>query len=211
MRDWRLKNMFDTKCFLLAAGNGSRLKPLTDSTPKPLLEIDGKPVIQYVVDNLRKHNVNNICINVHYKPIKLIEWANKENIRVYYEHTLKGTAGALIQAKEWVSEDFIVQNSDTLTNLDYSDMLAWHRENGSLVTIFTKHNAVHSGGTYIFNKEVFDYILQTPSSIHEDLVPYLVEKMPERVGLYNDPKVLYCDIGTFSGLARANREWKKYL
>lgn len=197
--------------FILTAGNGKRLRPLTADTPKPMLQMNGKPVLAYIVENLKKHMITNIAVNVCYKPEKILRFAAEHKLKVYPETRLRGTAGALIQAKEWLTDPFLVVNGDTLSTVNYTDMVDWHMKSQALVTIFTKHDEIHSGGSYIFNKEVFQYIPKNrPYSIHESLIPDLIEKIPERIRLYQGDNASYLDIGTMAGFMKAGREYQKY-
>ena len=110
------------KAILLAAGLGTRLWPLTSSLPKPLVEVDGKPVLEHLADYLNKYGIYEIIVNLHYLPEKIM---NRFGTRfVYsYEPQLLGEEGTIVSLNKWIEKDFcVVMNGDTLTNLDLNEM-----------------------------------------------------------------------------------------
>jgi mannose-1-phosphate guanylyltransferase len=118
------------KAFLMAAGMGTRLKPLTDNIPKCLVPINGKPLLAWWFDLLEKHNVDEVLINLHYLPI-LVEnfvktYPTKVKINFVYEKELKGSAGTLLTNKEFVKDEkcFYILYADNLTNINLQEFLA---------------------------------------------------------------------------------------
>lgn len=199
--------MRDIKAFIVCAGRATRMRPFTNNIPKAMMRIKEKPVIFYIIAHLMKYDITEIAINVHYKPFRLLEFLNGA-VKVFYEHKLRGTAGALLPAYEWLSDDFIYMNGDTLSNLNVSEIVKFHQDNNFLITIFTSDNAIHSGGTYVLNKKILDFIPKDIYySLHEDLIPELLQQYPDRIGLYRED-IPYYDIGTLKGFMRAQREWK---
>ena len=94
------------KALLLAAGLGTRLRPLTDQIPKCMVEIDNQPLLGHWIDNLRKAGCKEVLINTHYKAEMVEEYLrskdfNDINIRTVYEPELLGTAGTLIKNREF--------------------------------------------------------------------------------------------------------------
>jgi NDP-sugar pyrophosphorylase family protein len=128
------------KALVLAAGRGERLRPLTDSTPKPLLEIGGRPLIQYALKMLRRGGVTEVAINLHHLGDRLAAVLGdgaELGLRITYapEPTLLGTAGPLTGlAAFFGAEPFAVINSDTIMDLDLARMLDFHRRRGALAT-----------------------------------------------------------------------------
>ena len=111
---------------IMAGGLGSRLKPLTDTTPKPLLKIGDKPIIDYNVDRLRTFGVDDYWISVRYLGEQLeshFQNGESRNIRVNYvwETQPLGTIGAVSKIERFFHDYVLVTNSDILTNLDYED------------------------------------------------------------------------------------------
>ena len=109
--------------FILAAGLGERLRPITDHIPKPLLPVLGKPALQYVIDNVSSLPFGNIGINLHHKKEDIEEWVSKstlnEKIKLFHEETILGTGGALKNAEGLLGErTFLVHNSDILSDIN---------------------------------------------------------------------------------------------
>lgn len=190
------------KAFILTAGLGNRLKPLTDKIPKPLLKVGGKPIVWYAENLLKQHGITDICVNVHHHPQQIVEYFG-DRVLYSFEPELLGTAGALTKVKDWLSDPFVVLNGDTISDVDLTFMLNYHRLS-KLATVFTKDTATHNGGAFIFNREVFSYIPDSrPYSIHEDLIPDLAKKNAP-VTLYKS-NANYFDLGTHEKLAKARK------
>lgn len=112
------------KAFLLAAGLGTRLKPLTDHIPKCLVPINGKPLLAWWLDLLEKHKVDEVLINLHYLPNLVKEFVtsykSKVKIKLFYEKELLGSAGTLKSNKDFIKNEefFYILYADNLTNID---------------------------------------------------------------------------------------------
>jgi mannose-1-phosphate guanylyltransferase len=112
------------KAFLLAAGYGERLKPLTDKTPKPLIEIFGIPLICYSIAMIKEAGISDLICNLHYMPdeIKKFFYANNFfglNVRFSFEDEILGTGGGLKKCEDSLKDgSFAVVNSDIITDLD---------------------------------------------------------------------------------------------
>lgn len=132
------------RALLLAAGRGSRLGKITETIPKPLVKINGKPVIDYLIRKLIDLNVTHILINTHYKS-KLIEEFiinNKYDVEIslIYEPRLLGTAGTLkYNIDQLCSSDFIVMHGDNYFEDDLKDLKNNHLTHGlgNLLTMGT--------------------------------------------------------------------------
>lgn len=112
---------------IMAGGKGSRLMPLTKDTPKPLLKIGGKPIIEYNVDRLSSFGVKNLTISIRYLGQQLIDYfgdGSDRDINIAYvtEDNPLGTAGALTLVPEFKQDYILMMNSDLLTNIDYEAM-----------------------------------------------------------------------------------------
>jgi mannose-1-phosphate guanylyltransferase len=129
------------KAFLLAAGHGTRLKPLTDSVPKCLLPIQGEPLLGLWLKLCRFHGITDVLINTHAHSAAVTEFATKNSfglkIRISEEQTLLGSAGTLFANQEWVEKDaeFWILYADVLTNTNLSRMLEYHRRLGQFATM----------------------------------------------------------------------------
>lgn len=111
---------------LMAGGEGKRLRPLTETTPKPLLKVGEKPIIEYNIDRLKNVGIKNIHLSVNYLAEQLVEYfGNGEdralNIQYVKEDKPLGTIGSILLVDKFDHDDIIVMNSDLLTNIDYAD------------------------------------------------------------------------------------------
>ena len=141
-------------CFILAAGLGERLRPITYHIPKPLLPILGKPMLQIVLEKVSKLPANKIAINLSYKRDLVEDWINqsefRERIKLFPEEPVLGTGGALKNAEVFLRNSiFIVHNSDVLSDMDLEELLEYHLLSENLVTL-----AVHDYQS--FNNLVVD-------------------------------------------------------
>ncbi|MAG38550.1 hypothetical protein CMO90_00505 [Candidatus Woesearchaeota archaeon] len=129
-----------TKALILAGGKGSRLKFLSKGLPKPLMEINGKSIIQYNIELFKKHGIKEIIISVGYKAEQIKKKLGEGkrlgvNITYIEEKNALGTAGPLKLAKHLLKETFIMCNADELKDIDLNDMCAFHHSNKSIGTI----------------------------------------------------------------------------
>jgi mannose-1-phosphate guanylyltransferase len=111
------------RALLLAAGLGTRLRPITDSTPKCLVPILGKPLLEFWLDLLLSGGIERVLINTHYLPHRVEDFAArspwKDRIDLVYEPTLLGTGGTILQNKSYFrDEGFLVAHADNLTDFD---------------------------------------------------------------------------------------------
>jgi mannose-1-phosphate guanylyltransferase len=131
------------KAVLLVAGLGTRLRPLTDKTPKCLLPIGGKPLLQIWLEKLAAADVNEVLINTHWLPDKVESFLNREipktelTIKTYHEPKLLGSAGTLAANKDWFDDKapFFIIYGDNLTWVDLSKMKSFHQNHGLSVTL----------------------------------------------------------------------------
>ncbi len=127
--------------FILAAGLGTRLKPLTDDIPKCLVSVGGKPLLAIWLDWLQKHGITSVLINSHHLHEKMVSFVqNYEGdieISLVYEETLLGSAGTLKKNKDFVSDEngFLIVYADNLTNIDIDALWKGHCRLGQLATL----------------------------------------------------------------------------
>jgi len=122
------KSYLPIDAVLMAGGRGERLKPLTDTTPKPLLKVGNKPIIEYNIDRLASYGIDDIHISIRYLGDQIIAYfkdgSNKNvNIRYVSEDKPLGTIGALSRIEKFEHDIILVSNSDILTNLDYEEFV----------------------------------------------------------------------------------------
>lgn len=118
---------------IMAGGKGERLRPLTDNTPKPLLKVGDKPIIEYNIDRLKQVGIKNITLSINYLGDQLVETfedgqAKDMNIQYVREDKPLGTIGSILLVKEFKHDDIIVMNSDLLTNIDFKDFYKSFKE-----------------------------------------------------------------------------------
>lgn len=118
------KSYLPVDAVIMAGGRGQRLKPLTDSTPKPLLEVGGKPIIAYNIDRLAKFGIDDITISLNYKGEQVESYFKDGQsrgvaIKYQWESTSLGTIGAVRSIESFKNDFVLVMNSDLLTNIDF--------------------------------------------------------------------------------------------
>jgi mannose-1-phosphate guanylyltransferase len=129
------------KAFLLAAGHGTRLRPLTDSIPKCLVPVQGTPILAIWLGICRSAGITDLLVNVHAHAAQVRDFvascSQELRVTVSEEEHLLGSAGTLSAHREWVAgeQEFWVLYCDVLTNMDLPAMLAFHRSAGGLATI----------------------------------------------------------------------------
>lgn len=124
---------------IMAGGYGMRLRPLTDETPKPMLEVGGRPTIEWIIEGLREAGIHHIIIATCYKADAIMKHFGDGSsfgvkVEYIYEENLTGTAGPLGLLRSW-SQPLMVVNGDILTRVDYRAMLDYHREHRADMTV----------------------------------------------------------------------------
>ena len=129
------------KAMVLAAGLGTRLRPLTDEISKPMVPIVNRPVMEHIVELLVNHGFEEIYANLHYHPdIITKHFGNGSSwgvsIKYSYEKELMGTAGGVKKLeRELGKETFLVISGDALTDLDLTKLIEYHKEHGGMATL----------------------------------------------------------------------------
>ncbi|MDR2221530.1 MAG: nucleotidyltransferase family protein [Flavobacteriaceae bacterium] len=121
---------------LMAGGEGKRLRPLTENTPKPLLKVGDKPIIEYNIDRLVQCGIKTINLSINYLGDQLIDYfgdGNEKGISIQYvkEDKPLGTIGSILLVDEFQHDDIIVMNSDLLTNIDFADFYQLYKASGA--------------------------------------------------------------------------------
>ena len=129
------------KAFLLAAGHGTRLRPLTDCIPKCLVPIRGTPMLHIWLELCRRYGINKVLINLHAHADQVRAYLSRENcgptVEVFEEPTLLGSAGTLLANRGWIDSDevFWVFYADVLTTANLGRMLDFHLSHGACATL----------------------------------------------------------------------------
>ena len=132
------------KAIIMAGGEGSRLRPLTCDCPKPMTPLMNRPVMSYALELLKKHGVREAAATLQYLPDRIRDYFGDGSefglsLRYYVEREPLGTAGSVAQAKDFLTEPFVVLSGDGVTDCDLTAALRLHKERGALATIVLKH------------------------------------------------------------------------
>lgn len=136
------------RAMILCAGLGTRLGELTRQTPKSMLELNGKPLLEYIISHLARHGFEQIAVNLHFLPHKVRDYFGdgsrwKVSLRYSYEQELLGTAGGLRRMASFLSAEglFIAHYGDILTDQNLTSMVAFHRARGAIATVLVHQRA----------------------------------------------------------------------
>lgn len=135
-----LETILPVEAILMAGGRGERLRPLTDSLPKPLLPLGDKTIIDYNIDILRKYGIEKITISINYLGSKLVEHFSKaeyENLNISFisEDDPLGTIGALKKIKSFTEDNILLMNSDLFTNIDLEEFYLHFLDSNAKLTV----------------------------------------------------------------------------
>ncbi len=171
---------------IFAAGLGTRLRPLTEAIPKPLIPVLGQPIIAHTITFLKKWGVAEVVINLHHHAEKIKEALGDGkrfgvNIIYSFEEKILGTGGGLKKAERLLSEGtFFLMNSDIIADVNLLDVLSFHRQKGALATMVLRDDPrADSYGAIRINREgrirqFLDKLPPPVSSAHsEDLRTYM--------------------------------------
>lgn len=128
------------KVVLMAGGLGSRLKDITLNTPKPMLKIGGKPILQTIIEQFSHYGFNNFYISVNHLADQIMDYfenGNRFDAKIQYliENKKLGTVGCLSLINDEIAEPIFIMNGDILAHLDLKNMLNFHKENDFEITI----------------------------------------------------------------------------
>ena len=132
------------KAMILAAGMGTRLRPLTNLVPKPMVQLAGRPCMEHTIRLLRKHNISETVVNLHYKPQLIKKYfgsGSQFGVKMQYskEDTLMGTAGGFKKVQQFFNSDTaLIISGDGLTDIDIRDFYNFHKEKGCIATLALK-------------------------------------------------------------------------
>ncbi len=223
------------KAMILAAGFGTRLRPLTRLRPKALLPVGNRPVMDRVLAYLKHWGIREVIVNAHHHAEQIVRHvdaygSNEMDVQVRVEKTILGTGGGLKNAEDfWDAEPFVVINGDVLTDIDLRKAFEPHAASGAMATLVLHrcepYNQVlldGSGriadigtesqperhaftGIHILNPEALRHI---PQGIYSDIIDCyrrLIDSGAPVRG-YVSSWHYWCDMGSFAGYVRANRE-----
>jgi len=126
------------KAMVLAAGLGTRLRPLTYEITKPMVPVLDRPVMEHILDLLDRHSFDSVIANLHYFPDSIRDYFG-ERISYRFEEELLGTAGGVRACAEFFGDEpFLVISGDALTDIDLTALAERHRESGGIATLAVK-------------------------------------------------------------------------
>lgn len=134
------------KVVIMAGGKGTRIAEINKDVPKPMIEINNKPILEYQIDFFKKNNYKDIIIVVgHLKEVIMNYFGDGKkygiNITYFEENDPLGTAGSFFYLKNYIhDEDFILVNGDLIFEVDFEKMLEFHKKNNALATLCTHPN-----------------------------------------------------------------------
>ena len=146
LQDLHSELVGELKAVIMAGGLGTRLRPLTDAMPKPMLPVGNQPIMEHVVKRLRESGIREVVVSTHYKGEMIQNHFGDGSslgvdIRYVNEEQRFGTIGGLRLMREHLKEPFLVINGDILTTLDFSAMRAFHTQHRADMTVAVrKHN-----------------------------------------------------------------------
>jgi mannose-1-phosphate guanylyltransferase len=135
------------KAMVLAAGLGTRLRPITDTVPKPLVDIDGRPMIEYPLRMLAAAGVREVVVNLHHLGDAIraaLGDGARYGIRIHYspEDPILDTGGAIVGARRWLEDEpFFLANSDAMLDPDLAMLWSRHAERGAIATLVVREDA----------------------------------------------------------------------
>ncbi|WP_283127997.1 D-glycero-beta-D-manno-heptose 1,7-bisphosphate 7-phosphatase [Allofournierella massiliensis] len=142
------------KTVIMAGGRGTRISSVASDIPKPMIKIEGKPVLEHELECLRDQGFTDVILTVSHLGNIIMDYFGDGsgvspatgrpfgvNIEYYFEKEPLGNAGALYQIREKLTEDFLLLNADAMFNVDFNRFVTFHKEKGGLVTLFTHPNS----------------------------------------------------------------------
>ncbi len=202
------------KGFILAAGEGTRLRPVVLEIPKPLLTVNRIPVLTYLVELYLKYGIDDIKINVQKKHLEdfrrwRVLYFPRERIEFIIEEKPSGTFGPLLKvSRAWFSEPIVVSNGDELKELNLKKMVDWHRRQGALVTIGLVRVAdPQAYGVARMNGDKIVEFIEKPEIPPSNYINSGTYVMEPGVGGYFPPRAKYSmvELDLFPRLAQEER------
>jgi mannose-1-phosphate guanylyltransferase len=225
------------KAFLLAAGVGSRLRPITNTIPKCMVDIDGQPLLDIWLEAFDHAGIDEVLVNLHHLPDvvrrHLAARTGPPAVRTFFEPELLGSAGTLIANREWVDgeESFLVCYADNLTDFDLRSLVQAHTDHDVIATWTVFHSErPWAGGVVEMDAGRVIGFVEKPANPVSDLTnagmyafhPSVLDEIdgmpPKDIGFDLLPRLVgraravlvegyFRDIGTVDAYQRAREEW----
>ena len=229
------------KAFILAGGKGSRLLPYTTNFPKPLMPINDKPILEIVIDRLRKAGIKDFTFGTGHLAELLKAFfgdGEKFGVEISYSREVEplGTAGPLNLVRDELTDTFLVMNGDILTDIDFQKLINYHKDENAVVTmVLSKRTVDIDFGVITLNDEnqfsewkekpQIEYLVSTGIYIFE---PEALDTLPSE-GFFDLPDFIiklaennkkvstyihpgyWLDIGRASDYAKACEDYGRYV
>src|ERR671924_1813623 len=156
----------------MAGGEGTRLRPMTSSMPKPLLPVANRPIMEHVLRLLKRHGLNETVVTVQFLASLVKNYfgdGEEFGMEITYANEEKplGTAGSVKNAEEALKDDsFLVISGDALTDFDLTELIDYHKRKGALVTVCLTRvpNPLEFGITIVDDEGRVERVLEKPTS-----------------------------------------------
>lgn len=219
---------------IMAGGFGSRLRPLTEDMPKPMLPVGGRPLMEVLLEQLRDSGIHNVNVTTHYRPEKITDYfgdGKKFGVELNYvnEESPLGTGGALGLIPKPL-DPLLVINGDVLTQVDFRAMFAFHQENKADLTLAVRqyefevpygvidcegvlvkgiqekprYNFFVNAGIYLLQPDVYEYIPAGQRFNMTELIQWLLDD--GRVVVSFPVREYWLDIGQHADYAKAQKD-----
>ena len=226
--------------FILAGGLGTRLRPLTETVPKPMLRVGDKPILELILEQFKEYGFRNFIISLNYKGSIIEEYFKdgKEfdvNIEYIRETKKLGTAGSIALVKEKLTKPFIVINGDILTGIDFDKFLNHHIENDFNITVGVRNYEINVPyGVLVTDNMIIESLEEKPTykfninggvyALNPEIIKYIQEEEvynmtdliedamnnQQRSGIYEIIEY-WTDIGQIEDYKQANRDIHKFF
>jgi dTDP-glucose pyrophosphorylase len=234
LSDLSIEREVNVRAVVMAGGFGTRLRPFTEDTPKPMLQVGKKPLMEHMIDQIRSAGIHNVHVTTHYLPEKIHDHfgdGGEFGVELNYvpEEEPLGTAGALGLLKER-HEPLLVVNGDILTKVNFADMINFHRDSKASITIGVtiyeieipygvveadgsmvrsivekpRYRHFVSAGMYVIEPEVLDLIPQGQRYDMPDLIKCVIAR---RQNVVSFPiREYWLDVGRPEDFRKAQRD-----
>lgn len=230
-----VRELHDNEIVVMAGGKGTRLDVFTKIFPKPLIPVGDKPAIEFIMERFYKYGFHKFLFTLNYKKeyIKLFlkekEFPYDYAIDFVEEQEFLGTAGSISLLNHRLEDTFFVVNCDTILDVDYTEVLAWHKEHGASLTVIGCHNEIDipfgvlqlaggklaridekpshdiimNTGMYVMEPSIFTYLTAGSVMDMNDLINLVAQK--ENVSVYPVYGRDWLDLGQWDAYKRSTK------
>jgi dTDP-glucose pyrophosphorylase len=224
---------------IMAGGKGERLKPYTSILPKPLIPINGKPMLEHIILNLKYFNFKRFYLILNHQANLIKSYFRTQknsNVKYVIEPKPLGTVGGIRFLNKIKSKNFILSNCDTLFKIDFSDFYNFHKKNNYFMTLVVsnmqhqfsygfcrvnkeklisidekpKFNFIANAGLYLMKKDIISLIPKKKKFDLTDLINKCLE-LKKSIGVYKIPSTSWRDLGALSDFNKVFREYDKNI